>query len=135
MEGGKGSDFLLEEKKETCRESERGEERVDREAPTSLYDLRSLITKFSSGQELKCTYATRAMSGYWRQRILLKIQAKSSRDHGFRVSGISENFVFAQRGRDSSYFDLFSILGAVWLSFNALRGCLAVFALRGCLEK
>ena len=39
----------------------------------------------------------------------------------------------APRGRDSSYFGLFSILGAVWLSFNALRGCLVVFALRGCL--
>ena len=40
----------------------------------------------------------------------------------------------ASRGRDSSYFDLFSILKAVWLIFNALKGCLAVFALRGCLE-
>ena len=33
----------------------------------------------------------------------------------------------APRGKDSSYFGLFSILGAVWLSFNALRGCLAIF--------
>ena len=31
---------------------------------------------------------------------------------------------FALRGRDSFYFGLFSIIGAVWLSFNALRGCL-----------
>ena len=38
------------------------------------------------------------------------------------------------RHKDSSYFGLFSILGAIWLSFNALRGCLALFALRGCLE-
>ena len=30
-------------------------------------------------------------------------------------------------------FGLFSIIGAVWLSFNALRCCLAVFALRGYL--
>ena len=37
----------------------------------------------------------------------------------------------APRGRDFSYFSLFSILGAVWLSFNALRGCLAFFSLRG----
>ena len=28
----------------------------------------------------------------------------------------------------------FSILGDVWLSFNALRGCLDIFSLRGCLE-
>ena len=39
----------------------------------------------------------------------------------------------ASRGRDSSYFDLFSIIGTVWLSFKALRGCLAFFALRGYL--
>ena len=44
-------------------------------------------------------------------------------------------FFYAPRGRDSSYFGLFSIIGVVWLSFNALRGCLALFALRSCLEK
>ena len=37
------------------------------------------------------------------------------------------------RGKDFSYFGLFSILGAVWLSFNAIRGYFALFALRGCL--
>ena len=63
------------------------------------------------------------------------IHAKSSGDRGFRVSRTSEIFVFALRGRVSSYFHLFSIIGAVWLSFNALRGCLAVFALRGCLAR
>ena len=51
------------------------------------------------------------------------------------VSRTSESFVFTPRGRDSSYFGLFSILGAFWLSFNALRGCLAVFSLRDCLAK
>ena len=107
----KGADFLLEKKeKKTRRESERGKERVEREAP-------------------------RATHGYWRQRISLKIQAKRSRDRGFRVSGTFENFIFARRGRDSSYFGLFSIIGSVWLSFNALSGCLAFFALRGCLAK
>ena len=59
------------------------------------------------------------------QRILPKIHTKSSGDRGFRVSKTSESFVFAPRGMDSSYFGLFYILGAVWLSFNALRGCLA----------
>ena len=75
------------------------------------------------------------MRGYWKRRIALKIQAKSSRDRGFQVSETSESFVFAPRGRDSSYFGLFFILRAVWLSFNVLRGCLAVFTLRGCLEE
>ena len=70
-----------------------------------------------------------------KKRILPKIQAKSLGDHGFQVSGTSESFVFTPRGRDSSYFGLFSILGTVWLSFNALRSCLVVFALRGCLAK
>ena len=37
--------------------------------------------------------------------------------------GTSKIFFYAPRGRDSSYFGLFSIIGAVWLSFNALRGC------------
>ena len=52
-------------------------------------------------------------------RISPKIQVKSSGDRGFRVSGTSKSFVFTPRGRDSSYFGLFSILWVVWLSFNA----------------
>ena len=128
------SSFFLQCK----RESERGEERVqrvEREALTSLYDLRSSIARFSSGQKLKSLYMTRATGGYRKQRISPKIQVKSLGDCGFQVSRTFESFFFAQRGRDSSYFGLFSILGAVWLSFNALRGCLAIFSLRGCLTK
>ena len=41
------------------------------------------------------------------------------------VHGTSKIFFYTPRGRDSSYFGLFFIIGAVWLSFNALRGCLA----------
>ena len=48
-------------------------------------------------------------------------------------AGLLRGVAHALRGRDSSYFGLFSILRADWLSFNALRGCLAVFALRDCL--
>ena len=76
----------------------REEKRVEKEAPTSLYDLRSLIAQFSSGQELKFIYAMRATRGYRKQRILPKIQAKSSGDREFLVSGTSESFVFAPRG-------------------------------------
>ena len=75
---------------------------VEREAPTSLYDLRSSVARFSSGQELKSIYATRAAHGYRKQRISPKIQAKSSGDRGFLVSRTSESFNFAPRGRDSS---------------------------------
>ena len=45
--------------------------------------------------------------------------------------GTFESFFYGTR--DSSYFGLFSILRVVWLSFNALSGCLALFSLRGCL--
>ena len=113
-------------------ESEREEER---EASTSLHDLRSSVAWFSSSQKLKFIYATRATRGYQKQGISPKIHTKSSGYRGFRVSETSRSFVFTIRGRISSYFGLFSILGAVWLSFNALRGCLALFFLRGCLEK
>ena len=64
-----------------------------------------------------------------------KIHSKSLGDRGFRISGTSKSFVFAPRDRDSSYFGLFSILWAVWLSFNALRGCLAIFFPKGLFGK
>ena len=77
----------------------------------------------------------RATCGYQKQRISLKIQAKSLGDHGFRVSGTSKSFVFSPRGRDSSYFGLISNIRVVLLSFNALRGCLALFSLTGLFGK
>ena len=40
------------------------------------------------------------------------------------IHGTFYSFFYAQGGRDSFYFALFSILGDVWLSFNAIRGCL-----------
>ena len=42
-------------------------------------------------------------------------------------AGLSQGVVHAQRGKDSSYFGLFSILGVVWLSFNALKGLFGPF--------
>ena len=41
----------------------------------------------------------------------------------------------APRGRDSSYFGLFSILGVVWLSFNALKGLFGHFYPKGLFGK
>ena len=41
----------------------------------------------------------------------------------------------ASRGRDSSYFGLFSILGVVWLSFNALNGLFGHFCHKGLFGK
>ena len=41
----------------------------------------------------------------------------------------------ASRGKDSSYFGLFSFLRAVWLSFNALRGLFGCFCPKGLFGK
>ena len=49
------------------------------------------------------------MHGYQKQRISPKIQAKSSRDSGFRVSGTSKSFVFAPIGRVFSYSSYFML--------------------------
>ena len=50
-------------------------------------------------------------------------------------TGLPRGATHTLRGRDYSYFGLFSILGAVWLSFNALRGCLAIFFPKGLFGK
>ena len=44
--------------------------------------------------------------------------------HPVVTKGVDPTFFYTPKGRDPSYFGLFSILGSVWLSFNALRGCL-----------
>ena len=70
----------------------------------------------------------------FRQGFVWKVREVES----FGFKKCSHNFhvvAHASKGKDSSYFGLFSILGVVWLNFNALRGCLALFALRGRLAK
>ena len=48
--------------------------------------------------------------------------------------GNSGNIVYCTpRGRDSSYFGLFSIIRVVWLCFFSLRGCLGKFWNEGML--
>ena len=56
-----------------------------REAPTSLYDLRRSMGRFSLGQELKIIYSTKAMCGYQKHEISPRIQVKSSENQGFQV--------------------------------------------------
>ena len=65
----------------------RGEERerVEREAPTSLYFLRSSVARFSLGQERKFIYSAGATRGYRKHGILPRIQARSSGNQRFRV--------------------------------------------------
>ena len=57
-----------------------------------------------------------------------KFNAEGSGSRKLRVQEVFAELprvvAHASRGRYSSYFDLFSILGVGWLSFNALRGCL-----------
>ena len=57
----------------------------EREASTSLYDLRSLVAWFSSGQERKFIYSTRATRGYRKHGISPRIQARSLENQRFRV--------------------------------------------------
>ena len=79
----------------------------------------------------------------WISETLSFLQGFAWENHEVESFRVQEEFavlhrgvVHGPRGRDSFYFGLFSILGAVWLSFNAIRGCLAFFfSLRGCLAK
>ena len=62
------------------------EKREMRELPSaSLFDPWSSVCRNSSSQEPKFIYATRATHGYLKQRILLRIQARSSGNKRFRV--------------------------------------------------
>ena len=81
----------------------------------------------------------RATCGYQKLQVSPRFSIEGS---GSRKLRVQEVFVelprvvaHASRDRDSSFFGLFSILGTGWLSFNALRGCLALFSGRGYLEK
>ena len=60
-------------------------EKDEREAPTSLYDLRRSVGRFSSGQELKIICLTKAMPKYKKHEISPRIQVKSLGSQGFRV--------------------------------------------------
>ena len=44
-------------------------EKEKRETPTSLYDLRRSVGRFSSGQELKIICSTKATRGYQKHEI------------------------------------------------------------------
>ena len=86
------------------------------------------------GQGLKSEYSTRAMCGYQKLQVSPRFRAEGLGSRKLRIQEVFAKLpqvvAHALRGRDSSYFGLFSILGAVWLGFNAIRGCLVVFALR-----
>ena len=86
-----------------------GEEKLEREAPPSLQDLRSSNDRITSGQDLKSKYSSRATCGHRNQEFSSKIRAESLGGRGFQASGSSEGFVFAPRGRERSYSGLFSI--------------------------
>ena len=132
---GENSHFLIFfEHRE--REGERERER-ERERKVPFDDSRDFVNRNSSGQEessstrrgLRWVSKTRDFTEDSREEF-----GKSKVSSLGSVHGTSYGFFYAPRGRDSSYFGLFSILEAVWLSFNALKGLFAVLALRGCLE-
>ena len=83
-------------------EGERGREGVEREAPTSLYDLRRSGGCLPKGQGLKSEYSVRAMRGYQKLQVLPRFRAE-----GF--AKLPRVITHTSRGRETSYFDLFSI--------------------------
>ena len=125
----KSKEKRKEKKKETEAREREGEK--EREEKSSSFSLRS--TKFRPsefvGPRTKFHLLNKTYAWIPKSRDFAQ---DSSKEFGkSKVSGLgsvhktSYIFFYAPRGRDSSYFGLFSILGAVWLSFNALRGCLA----------
>ena len=97
--------FLLEKKKK------RGEEGVEREAPTYLYDLQRLGGCLPTGQGLKSESLARATCGYQKLQVSPRFRMEGS---GSRKLWVQE--VFAElprviahnsRGRDSSHLGYF----------------------------
>ena len=92
-------------------EKERRGQREGKWAPPSLYDLWR-----SGSQGLKLEYMARATHVYRKLQFF--------RGFTWEVREV-KSFGFRKCSRD--------FLGAIWLSFNALKSCLALFALKGCL--
>ena len=76
--------------------------RDEREAPTSLYDLRSSGGHLASSQDLNSKHSSRATRGHQNQEFSSEIRAENSRVCGFGASGSSQSFVFAPRDREPS---------------------------------
>ena len=92
-------------------------ERERERAPTFLYYLRRSVGRNLLGQKRKFIYSTKATRRYQKHGISPSIQARSSGNQGFRVREASYQCYYTPRGRDSSYFCLFSTLRVVWLCF------------------
>ena len=67
------------------KKKEKEKKKEKKEAPTSLYNIRRSMGRFSSGQELKIICSTKATRGYRKHEISLRIQLKSLGNQGFRV--------------------------------------------------
>ena len=93
------------------REREREREGAEREAPTSLYDLRRSSGRFPSSQGLKSEYLARATRGYQKLQVSPRFRAEGSGSQKLRVQEVFVELprvvAHALRGRDSSYFGYF----------------------------
>ena len=77
------------------------------------------MARFSSGQDLKYEYSSRAMRGHQNQEFSSNIRVEAQESRGSRVFGTQKSFVFAPRGRDFLLLRLFLLKGhsmAVWFS-------------------
>ena len=87
----------------TSRERERERRgKEEREAPPSLYDLRSSVGRLTSGQDLKSEYSLRATRGHQNKEFSSEIRAESLGGRGFQASWCSKRFIFTPRGREPS---------------------------------
>ena len=82
----------------------RRREGVEREAPTSLYDLRRLGGRLPIDQVLKSEYSARATRGYQKLQVFPRFHAEGSRSQKLRVQEVLAELprvvAHASRGRD-----------------------------------
>ena len=87
---------------------------MEREVLTSLYDLRRSGGCLPTGQGLKSEYSARATCGYQKLQVLPRFRTEGSGSRKLRVQEVFAKLprvvTHASRGRDPSYFGLFSIL-------------------------
>ena len=86
-------------------------EGVEKEAPTSLYDLRRSGDRLLTGQGLKSEYLTRATRGYQKLQVSPRFCAEGLGSRKLQVQKVFVELLqvvaHASRGRDSFYFGYF----------------------------
>ena len=101
-------------------------EGVEREAPTSLYNLWRSGGRLLTGQGLKSEYSVRATCGYQKLQVSQRFCAEGSGSRKIRVQEVFAElprvFTHASRGRVFSYSSYFMLKGhSMAIGFNPNR--------------